>query len=385
MSIMPNVTRAILSAAFMVALAPPASAQDIVIKAAKIYTQAGPPLSPGVVRINDGKIVEVGSNISPPSGARVIDLGQGVLIPGMIDAYTSLGLEGGASESTREVTPELAVLDGIDWHSRSFRFASADGTTIALVAPSSDNVFAGQASIVKTFGPVKGRVVAKNHALVITASSDPAAGNSARNRPDSIYNRQPTNRMGVNWILRNEFSHAKKGESNAIRDAVDGRRPVLCVSRLDCDIQSALRLRNDYPMNLTVVGGHEAYKVRAQLAQAKIPVLLSRLATTGGSGPEQSEVVLNNAGMLHDAGVVFALTGGQLLDQARFAVRFGLAKEAALAAVTNVPAKLLGIDRRIGSIETGKDADLVALSGDPLEFSTAIRWTMIDGVLRSEE
>src|SRR5262249_17736996 len=112
---------------------------------------------------------------------------------------------------------------------------------------------------------------------------------------------------------------------------------------------------------------------------------LGKQSTTPGSGPEGAETIYNTAGLLHEAGVTFALTGGQLLDQARFAVRFGLPAEAALAAVTSVPAKGLGTQDRVGSIAVGRDADLVALSGDPFEFTTAVRWTMSDGALRFEE
>jgi imidazolonepropionase-like amidohydrolase len=138
-------------------------------------------------------------------------------------------------------------------------------------------------------------------------------------------------------------------------------------------------------MNLTVAGGQEAYKLRAELAAAKVPILLGQLTSTPGSGPEQTETILNLAGTLHEAGIPIALTGGKLLDQARLAVRFGLPKDAALAAISATPAKLLGLDARLGTIAAGRDADLVALSGDPFDLTSTVRWTMIDGVIRAEE
>ncbi len=261
-------------------------------------------------------------------------------------------------------------------------------TTVAIL-PGTDNVIAGLSCIVKTAGERKPRVVKADHALVITLASDPANGNNSRGRPDSIYNRQPTNRMGVVWILRQEFGRAKAANGNAkgaLAEALAGKRPVICVSRADVDIAAALRLRHEYPMSLTLAGGHEAYKLRSELADAKVPVLLGPLnSTTSGSGPEQTELVLNLAGALHEAGVPIALTGGRLLDQARFAVRFGLPKDAALASITSTPAKLLGLDSRLGTIAAGRDADLVALSGDPFDLTTTVRWTMIDGVIRAEE
>src|SRR5205085_9719473 len=137
--------------------------------------------------------------------------------------------------------------------------------------------------------------------------------------PDSIYNRQPTNRMGVVWVLRSELIKAKDPAAKdgaALRAALDGSRPVVCVSRLDTDILSALRLKQEFPMSLTVAGGHEAYQVKDALSAAKVPVLLAPLSTTPGNGPEGSETVLNNAGALHAAGVTLALTGRHLPDPA---------------------------------------------------------------------
>lgn len=366
----------------------PLSAQEYVIKAAKVYTQTGAPLSPSMVHVRDGKIVAVAADISAPAGVKVIDLGKGTLIPGLIDAHNSLGVEGGTSEQTSEVTPGFRVVDGVDWSARSIRQARAEGTTTIGVVPGTENVIAGLSSIIKTGGEAKNRVVKKDYALVITETSDPTSGNSARNRPDSLYNRQPTNRMGVTWILRSEFSRCKNSTSpqtTPLREALDNKRPVVCVARLDCDILGALRLRQDYPMSMTIAGGQEAYKVRDELAAAKVPVLLGRQSTSSLNGPEGSEMIFNTAGMLNESGITFALTGGQLLEQARFAVRNGLPADKALASITNVPAKLLGIDNRVGTIAVGRDADLVALTGEPFDLTAAVRWTMSDGVLRTED
>jgi imidazolonepropionase-like amidohydrolase len=150
------------------------------------------------------------------------------------------------------------------------------------------------------------------------------------------------------------------------------------------DISAALRLKQEFPMAMTIAGGHEAYKMKAELAAAKVPVLLAPLTSTPGTGPEGTETVLNLAGTLHEADVAVALTGGKLLDQARLAARFGMTKEAALAAITSMPANILGLYKRLGVIAEGRDADLVALSGDPFDLTTGVRWTMIDGVIAGE-
>ncbi len=364
-----------------------ANAEEVVIRAAKVYTQTGPPLAPGAVRIKDGKIAEVAGAITAPSGVRVIDLGNGVLMPGLIDAFTSIGLDGSNSESTREVTPSLHVIDAVDWSSHALKNANAEGTTTLGVVPGSDNVFAGLGSVIKSGGPSADRVVRRDHALVITAAGDPSSGNSSRNRPDSIYNRQPTNRMGVVWMLRNEFGRAAAGstQSNTLQEALAGKLPVFCVSRIDADILTALRLNRDNPVKLTIAGGQESYKVRDELAAAKVPVFLSRVSTVPTTSGADGETIFNTAGLLNERGIPFAFTGGKLLDQACFAVRHGLSKDAALAAMTSEPARLLGISDRVGSIAVGRDADLVALTGEPFELTSAIRWTMTGGVTRPEE
>jgi imidazolonepropionase-like amidohydrolase len=380
--------RHVLTVAILFGTGLPAAAGEIVIKAAKVYTAAGPPLAPGMVRVADGKIVEVADKITPPAGAEVIDLGAGTLIPGLVDAHDSIGLETDSSEITAEITPNFRVLDEVDWSARGFRAAAAEGVATVGLVPGTDNVIAGLSSVVKTAGDRDKRVLRKDHALVITLAMDPSNRNGARNRPDSIYNRQPTNRMGVVWMLRSEFGRAKQSEAKdtaVIRDALAGRRPVVCVSRIDSDILSALRLKQEYPCEMVLAGGQEAYKVKAELAAAKVPVLLGPLPSTAAAGPESSEVVWNQPGVLHAAGVPFALTGGRLLEQARFAVRYGLPADAALAAVTATPAKLLGVERRVGTIAAGRDADLVALTGDPFDLASAVRWTMTDGVIRSRE
>lgn len=380
--------RRILLTLSILAVASSAHAEEYVVKAANVLTMAGKPLTPGAVRVKDGKIVEVAAKIDAPAGVKVIDLGDGTLMPGLIDAANTLAIDGGSAESTREVTPHFRVLDAVDWSSRDFRQARADGTTTVAILPGTENVIDGLSCIVKTAGDKSRRVVNPAHSLVMALASDPASGNGARNRPDSIYTRQPTNRMGVVWILRSEFAKARAkapSSSAEMQSALDGKLPVVCVSRVDSDITAALRLKQDFSFPLTIAGGHEAYRMKSELAAAKVSVLLAPVNTASSTGPEGADIVLNPAGLLNEAGVTFALTGGKLLDQARWAVRHGLPADAALAAVTATPAKLLGVDSRVGTIAVGRDADLIALSGSPFDLKSTIRWTMIDGVLRAEE
>ncbi|HLN31168.1 MAG TPA: amidohydrolase family protein [Gemmataceae bacterium] len=358
-------------------------AQDLLVQAGKVYTMTGPPFTPGAVLISNGKIVQVGAKLTAPAGAKVIDLGSGVLMPGLIDAYSSAGIAGHAEEITREITPAYRVLAAVDWRARAFRELLAEGTTSLGLAPGTDGVFAGLSCVLKTAG--ERRVLVQENGLVITMASDPANGNSSRGRPDSIYVRQPTNRMGVVWLLRSTFDAANRGKSSelqVVREALAGKRRIYAVSRTENDLLSLLRIAKEFQFTPTLIGGHEAHKIRKELAAAKVPVILGPLTSFAGLvGTEDSEIVWNQPSLLQKAGIPFALSGGALLDQARFAVRYGLPADAALQAITRTPARLLGVDNRVGTLEPGHDADMIALDGDPLELTTSLKWVLVDGKL----
>src|SRR5262249_37554186 len=153
----------------------PVHAEDLLIRAAKVHTMTGPPLAPGEVLVSNGKIAGVGAKLSAPAGVRVIDLGSGVLLPGLVDAYSHAGLASSPSEMTREITPDYRVLSAVDWRARAFREALTEGTTCLGLAPGTDGVIAGLSCTVKSAGTP--RVLDKETGLVITMASDPATGN----------------------------------------------------------------------------------------------------------------------------------------------------------------------------------------------------------------
>src|SRR5262245_5889527 len=187
-----------------------ARAEDVLVRAGRVYTMTGPPLEPGAVLVSGGKSKQVGKEVAAPEGARVIDLKDGVLMPGLVDAYSHAGIATGPSEVTREITPDYRVLSAVDWRSRDFREALEEGTTTLGLMPGTDDVVAGLSCVVKTAGEKDRRVVRRDAGLVITVASDPQSRNQARSRPDTIYVRQPTNRMGVIWLLRSTFAGAKE-------------------------------------------------------------------------------------------------------------------------------------------------------------------------------
>jgi len=356
----------------------------IVIEAEHLHIGDGQTLSPGRVLVQDGKIVEVGDSVSADS-AKVIKVSA--LLPGLVDAAARMGVAQLDDERTKEVTPDLASAAIIDWSDRQFAEQLAAGTTSVHLTPGTSNVIAGLAAAVKTAGPADQRLLKDRTGLMIAMCQDPASGNGSRSRPDSIYIRQPTNRMGVVWILRNAFHATENGRmtSPVMQQAAAGDLPVFAVSRTQYDIQSLMTLADEFSLKPILIGGQESWKVTEELAARQMPVVLQRVTPGSTRGSERTRVSGNMAARLQEAGVTFCLSGGDLLEQARFAVRFGLTQEAAIAAITSSPAKILKLDDHVGTIAAGKDADFVALDGNPLEFTTAVEWVMVNGVIQFEQ
>ena len=376
--------------AIVVVAASPAMAQEkessaTLYKASKVYTMDGDPLSPGSVLVVDGKIKTVAENVDLGGiEADTVDLGEGsVLMPGLVDAYSQTPLSStGMDEVTSEVTLDFKAIHSIDWDKNSLRRQLHAGTTTVNASPGTQNVLGGTAAIVKTMDHGEA-VLVEDGAMVAAMCSDPASRNFSRSRPDTIYVRQPTNRMGVVWILRNTLSKAQRStDQNAyteLKEAVAAKRPLMMVSRMSYDIVTVGTLADEFGFQPIVVGGDEAYKVKEELIERKYPLVLKYDNPGTTRGAEGSELCWNNPGILAEAGLTFAIGGDNLLEKARFARRFGLDADVAMASITSTPAEIIGVSDRVGKIAAGYDADLIALSGEPLELTTSIRWVMVNG------
>lgn len=377
----------------------PCSAIDaILIRAKHVITMTGPPLENVEVLVRNGRIIGLGDSVKPLGTYQLIEVDT--LMPGLIDAYSHAGLRGGDAELTREVTPEFETATTIDWDSLDFLEAATAGTTSLNIMPSTENVICGFGALVKASGDEPStdsenkRIINPRTGLALAVCSDPASGNSARSRPDSIYVRLPTNRMGVVWIIRNQLQKtrdvapqdpaAMTPTDKALSAVLQGATTVFGVSRTSYDIETLLALGDEFAFKPTLIGGHEAYKTVDALAGKNVPVVYTASTGSGQVGDERTDLFWNTPGLLENAGVSVTLAGGDLLERARFAARFGMTSDGALQAITTRPAALLGAGNRIGKIAADYDADLIALDGPPLEFTTNVRWVMVDGnVLQS--
>jgi imidazolonepropionase-like amidohydrolase len=358
-----------------------AGQQSLVIKAGKIWTAAGDTVTDGTVVVERDKIHAVGTGISTPEGAKVLDLGGKHVMPGLVDAHCHLGLSldilGEIEETVAAVTPEMCVLDAFDPLARDVTRAVQSGVTTVVLAPGYGAPIAGQMAAVKLAGRKDGACIV-NPDVGIKFS----LGNEAL-MPD----RRPTSRAGLMALFREELDKAKTcgpesmdARMEILSRVVNGQLPVhLYCSSVD-EILAALELIDAYKLNATLVGAREADELAKVVAERSIPVaymptlLLSR------------DRDLKRVGALATAGVKVALTSmapktdvSDLRTSAVLAVKYGMARETALRAITLHAAQMLGIAQRVGSIEPGKDADLVVLSGDPLELTSRVEMVFING------
>ena len=360
----------------------------LLVKANRILTVDGGVLSPGQVLLEGGRIVSLGESLEAADDTPTIEIDT--LMPGMIDAAGNTGLSDNGAEVSREIVPDFETIDAIDWFSLDFKQALDQGITTVQVLPSTESVFAGFACVIKTAG--KKQVVTDRQGVLLAVCADPTSRNRSRSRPDSIYVRQPTNRMGVVWIVRRTLHQTQQSDvalpwtadtQEILQGMLNGNYPVLCVSRTDFDIRSALKLGQDHGFLPTIYGGHEVYRMMDDFKTSGARLVYTALTTNATAsalrGSEGTELRWNVPGRLHASGIPFCLAGPNLLDQARFAVRFGLPPEEALKAITLYPAQTLAMADELGSITIGKQADLVALTGDPLDPTSRVMWTMVGG------
>lgn len=347
-----------------------------------------------------GTVVVVGERIGGvtnlPSGATRIEFEGGYVTPGLIDIAARTGYRGRASERTREMTPALDVGDLIDIGSTGFEEAARAGVTSVVVVPAPDNVLngLGRAYVTQT---ASGRAAAIDDApqpLHVTLATSAHSGNfPPRSRPtDSIFARRPTTRMGTVWMLRQSFLVAKgeqerpnDADLTPLEDVLSGKRRLRLACHRYQDMSAAMRLMDEAGIpGLVFEGAEEAYAGAEELARRKIDVIAGPFPSeTATGGPDFTDTALTNVAQLHDAGVRVALTGGSagpddLRTQAILAVRHGLPRQVALAAVTRTAAELAGLEGR-GTLDTGSHADLVLWSGDPLEPTTRALVVVIGG------
>lgn len=395
---------ALLASTIAFAAAPALSAQQgdkaVVLKNATVFDGSKVLADSDVVLVG-GKIAGVGKSLKAPENARVIDCKGRWITPGLVDANTALGLPArNENEQSNEITPHLRIVDLYDVRAKNVERARKNGVTTAYVTPGELNVFGGLGAIVKTGG--SDVIVKDESGLRMSLGNTPASGNRpfrTFGKPVGMFYRRPQNRMGVIWAIRKAFYDANDARETNIGPAkqmtastktllraLDKELTVRTVARADQDIRTAIRLAEEFGIKIVIDGATEAYACLDYVVAAGFPVIASAPSIRSHSGGETAH--FDTIALLAKAGVQVAIQSGtnpqamQLIREAAFAVRGGLDRTSALAAITSVPAKILGIDDRVGSIATGKDADIVLWNRHPLSLSSRADKVFIAGVER---
>jgi imidazolonepropionase-like amidohydrolase len=371
----------------------------------------GPAIPGGTVLIENGRIAAVGAAdaVAVPDGAQMVDAAGAWVLPGFIDAHAHVGVseeaEGWAGQDTNEmtepVTAQVRAIDAINPAELGFRDAISGGVLAVNVNPGSGNPIGGQTVALKCWGRTVDEMALRQPSGMKSALGE---------NPKRVYGDQkktPSTRLGTAAVIRGALvaaaNYLERIEAEERKEEAE-RKPVERDLKLEAlglvlrrqipwrqhchradDIATAIRIADEFGYDLVIDHGTEAHLLADIIAARGIPVIIGPLLTSR-SKVELRNRSLANPGRLANAGVTIAITTDHpvvpvnfLVHQAALAVKDGLDRETALRALTINPARIAGIDHKLGSIEPGKDADLVIWSGDPLDvLSRAVR-VFVDG------
>ena len=388
---------------------------------AKIFTLTGPPIDDGILVIRDGKIAAVGTNVDIPSGAQVVD-GKGLQVyPGLFDPVTQMGLSEisavSATVDTSETgafNPDAIAADAILPSSEHIPVTRAAGITEVLAVPASGgfdsrgsaNILGGQASAIHLAGwTINDMLIKKSVAMVldwpkIETQFFDIATFSRKNKPFAEAKQEYEKQVNElsDWLdnarhYAQAWGHGGPAEYQrdlkleALVPVVRGELPVLVFAERARDIRSAVEFCDKQKLKMILAGGAEAYKVKELLRSKGIPVILQPTLTEPLNEDDPYDRSLTQPAELADARVKIAFGSfdnsfaRRLGQQAANAVAYGLPYDEALKAVTLYPAQIFGLADQIGTLETGKIANVIVTNGDPLELTTDVRYLFIKGQL----
>jgi imidazolonepropionase-like amidohydrolase len=393
------------------ALALPAGGETIAITNARILTM-GPAgeIDHGTVVVRDGKVAAVGASLTPPAGARVIDAHGGVVTPGLVAVGAPISVDE-VSEGVPETDDSSTASDRLSaafdteyavnpW-SLVIPTARLGGITDVVITPAfrrshdkrpSNLIFAGQATAIH-LGP-GADLVEKPHAGMVLILGEEGAGRVGGSRAAEIVllhaifqdvRDYEKNKAQYDLGHSRELSLGRE-DLEALIPVVEGREPLIATVHRAADILQVLSLAREEKLDLILEGAEEGYMVAPQIAAAHVPVLVHGFEDLPSSF-DRIGATLENPARLQAAGVTLVIENPSFFTSARTpridagrAVAHGLPYAAALASITITPAKVFGLADHIGSIEPGKDADIVVWSGDPLEPPSAPTAVLVKGV-----
>ncbi len=331
--------------------------ETVVLKGGRIVSVAGPEIENGMVVVKDGKIAAFGVSVEVPAGAKVIELPPSSwILPGFIDAHSHLG-----SSFDEAMTPDARAVDAFASRHPDVIAAMSSGVTLVAIAPGNGNLVGGKVGVVRLNGDRYDRALLRpSVALKVSIGAEAL-------RTD----REPTSRTGAVALLRKRFGNGGAGLP---------AMPIFLHASTPGEIESALELEAVFNRGIVLVHARPEGALVERLAERKLPIAFEPLTVS------DRKSTLETPGRLAAAGVRVAFVSdapstseAQLRVSAAFALKYGMDRDAALRALTIVPAEILGLQAERGSIVTGKAADLVVWSGDPLSLRSRVELVMIDG------
>lgn len=386
------------------AFAGPVQAQDQphVFQNATLYPISSEPIDEGALVVQDGVIREVGAAgaIEVPENAVEHDLQGKVLMPGLVDSHSHIGQVSGGDESAA-LHPDVRTLDGINVQHPSLNRARAGGITTVHVMSGSGHLMSGQTTYLKLRegDAIEELTACDDRSLEACGGMKMANGTNPQREAGSF----PETRARAAAMVRSQFVEAqeyrrKKDEAESSEEApnrdlrlegllevLDGERRVHFHTHRHDDVLTVLRLQEEFGFDVVLHHVSEGWKVADEIADAGVPASIIVLDAPGGKH-EAAEIAYRTGGVLEEAGVDVAyhtddpITDSRLfLRSPAFGVRAGMSREAALESVTLAGARMLGLDDEIGSLDEGKDADFIVLSGDPLSVYSKVEETWVEG------
>lgn len=401
--------RALITLLAAGALIAPAANAQLAVRGETVYTMAGAPIRDGVVLIGaNGRIERVGpaAQVNVPSGYRTVS--AKVVTPGLIDAHTVVGLAGALNQPqdqdqldrSNAIQPALRAFDAYNAREQLVEFVRSFGITTMHTGHGPGALMSGQTMIVKTRGETVADALVDSVTMLAMTLGPEVASN---------YDRRPGTRAKGMALVRAQFIKAQD-YANKMKSADASKRPArdldlellarvlnkeipaLITAQHASEILAALRLKDEFGINVVLDGAAESYLVIDQIKRANVPVILHPTMARHGGTLENAS--FETAKKLKDAGILVALQSGfegyvpktrVVLFEAAMAAAYGLTFEQALATITIDAARVLGLDRRVGSLEQGKDGDVVLFDGDPFEYTSHVCGVVIEGRMVSEE
>jgi imidazolonepropionase-like amidohydrolase len=382
------------------------SAQTLVVHADVLHTLNGPPIKDAVVVISDGKIVRLGpaaTTIAPRTG-RVLH--APVVIPGLVDAHSVLGLSGLLNQphdqdmldTSAPLQADLRAIDAYNAKEPLVEFTRSLGVTTINTGHAPRALVSGTTMVAKLHGRTADQdVIMPQRMITVTlgqlgiASDASTKGKAPGTRPKSLAMLRADLVKAQEYAAKESLADATKHPARnfhleALGRALEGSQPLLITAQRAIDILGALRIAREFNLSIILDGGAEAHLTLDEIKASGFPVILH--PTMARAAGEMENASMTTAAQLQAAGIPFAIQGGyesyapksrNVLFEAGVLIARGLTWNQALASITTTPAQILGLSDRLGSLQPGMDADLALYNGDPFEYTTHCLGTVIDG------